>query len=50
MRDLLLYGSVVMAWASGFLFCRVTHRQRGLEVDSLEQVLPLTPTGPHARV
>jgi hypothetical protein len=40
MMDYLPYLAVVAAWGSGFLFCRFTHRQRGLEVDDLRIVMP----------
>jgi hypothetical protein len=44
--ELLPWVSIVLAGASGFLFCRITHRQRGIEVDPWEQVkVPDDPSG-----
>ena len=43
--ELIIAASVACAWASGFLFCRFTHRERGIEVDPWEQLLPTEPIG-----
>lgn len=41
--EALLYGAVIAAWLSGFMFCRFTHRQRGIEHDDWDVVIPPGP-------
>jgi len=36
----LLIAAIVAAWGSGFATCIARHRQRGLEVDALDVVIP----------
>lgn len=41
--ELLLIAALAAAWGSGFAACRIFHRERGIEVDSWDIVVPSDP-------